>query len=51
MFAGARGGLTEPGEDHVSVLSVHGNVHGPGAVRGKMTDQHAASSRLSSRLA
>lgn len=51
MFAGARGGLTEPGEDHVSVLSVHGNVHGPGAVRGKTTDQHAASSRLSSRLA
>lgn len=31
--SGASGGLTEPGEDNVTVLSVHGDVHGPGVVR------------------
>lgn len=37
VFSGACGGLTEPGEDHVSVLPVHGDIHGPSSVRGKTT--------------
>lgn len=37
VFAGACGSLTEPGEDHVSVLSVHGDVHGPCSVCGEAT--------------
>lgn len=35
VCSGARGGLTEPGEDHVSVLSVHGDLHGSCSVRGE----------------
>lgn len=31
-LSGESGGVTEPGEDHVLVLSVHGDVHGASAV-------------------
>ena len=27
---------TEPGEDHVAVLPVHGDLHGAGSFRGKL---------------
>lgn len=33
--SGASGCPPEPGEDHVSVLPVHGDLHGPSSVRGK----------------
>ena len=33
---GKGSGTTEPGEDHVAVLPVHGDLHGPGTFRGKL---------------
>ena len=33
---GTGSGTTEPGEDHVAVLSVHGDLHGPRTFCGKL---------------
>lgn len=39
---GTGSGTTEPGEDHVAVLSVHGDLHGPGPFRGKLPGLHSS---------
>lgn len=39
VSVGESGCVTEPGEDHVLVLSVHGDVHGPCIVCCKFADE------------